>query len=56
MGGFWAAQAHLASSVETAPIVLETGVFQRQWLSVADANVREGRKGVLEMTGFIRPS
>ena len=48
MRGFWAVQAHLASSVETAPMVLETEVFQRQWLSVAGAKPREGRKGVLE--------
>ena len=44
MRGFWAVQAHLASSVETAPMVLETEVFQRQWLSVAGAKPREGRK------------
>ena len=48
MKGFWAAHAHLASCVVTAPIVLETGVFQRQWSLVAGAKAREGRKGVLE--------
>ena len=48
MRGFWVAQAHLMSSVVTAPIVLETGVLQRQRTSVAGAKPREERKGVLE--------
>ena len=48
MGGFWATQTHLTSSVVTAPIVLETRCWRAQWSSVAGAKPREGRKGVLE--------